>query len=110
MLMKISAHSLVPLYKTIGALVVSASDMHYGNPQHLLYPGRSTHMGDGWETRRRREPGADCTAPPDISARSRKLRPLSGISTMVLFPITSPTMAGARVAVPSGRRRRWVWT
>ena len=42
-----------------GALVVSASDMHYGNPQHLLYPGRSTHMGDGWETRRRRGPGHD---------------------------------------------------
>jgi len=34
-----------------GALVISASDMHYGNPQNLLLPGRSTHMGDGWETR-----------------------------------------------------------
>ena len=42
-----------------GALVVSASDMHYGNPQNLLLPGRSTHMGDGWETRRRRGPGHD---------------------------------------------------
>ena len=42
-----------------GALVVSTSDMHYGNPQNLLLPGRSTHMGDGWETRRRRGPGHD---------------------------------------------------
>jgi allantoicase len=42
-----------------GALVISASDMHYGNPQNLILPGRSTHMGDGWETRRRRGPGHD---------------------------------------------------
>ena len=27
--------------------------------QNLIYPGRSTHMGDGWETRRRRGPGHD---------------------------------------------------
>lgn len=44
-----------------GAVVVSCSDKHYGNPQHLLLPGRSTHMGDGWETRRRRGPGHDWT-------------------------------------------------
>ena len=42
-----------------GGLIVSCSDMHYGNPQNLLLPGRSTHMGDGWETRRRRGPGHD---------------------------------------------------
>jgi allantoicase len=44
-----------------GGLVVSCSDMHYGNPQNLIMPGRSTHMGDGWETRRRRGPGHDWT-------------------------------------------------
>jgi allantoicase len=44
-----------------GGLVVSASDMHYGNPQNLLLPGRSAYMGDGWETRRRRGPGHDWT-------------------------------------------------
>ncbi len=38
-----------------GGLVVACSDMHYGNPQSMLLPGRSTHMGDGWETRRNRE-------------------------------------------------------
>ena len=42
-----------------GGLVVACSDMHYGNPQNLIQPGRSTHMGDGWETRRRRGPGHD---------------------------------------------------
>ena len=44
-----------------GGVVISASDMHYGNPQNLIMPGRSTHMGDGWETRRRRGPGHDWT-------------------------------------------------
>jgi allantoicase len=42
-----------------GGFVVSCSDMHYGNPQNILQPGRSTHMGDGWETKRRRGPGHD---------------------------------------------------
>ena len=42
-----------------GGFVVSCSDLHYGNPQNLILPGRSTHMGDGWETRRRRGPGHD---------------------------------------------------
>ena len=42
-----------------GGFVIAASDMHYGNPQNLILPGRSTHMGDGWETRRRRGPGHD---------------------------------------------------
>jgi allantoicase len=42
-----------------GALVVGCSDMSFGKVQNLIYPGRSTHMGDGWETRRRRGPGND---------------------------------------------------
>ncbi len=40
-----------------GGYVVSCSDMHYGHRQNLILPGRSTHMGDGWETKRRRGPG-----------------------------------------------------
>lgn len=44
-----------------GGVVAGASDMHYGNPQNLIMPGRSTYMGDGWETRRRRGPGHDWT-------------------------------------------------
>jgi allantoicase len=42
-----------------GGFVVASSNAHYGNPQNMLQPGRSTHMGDGWETRRRRGPGHD---------------------------------------------------
>jgi allantoicase len=42
-----------------GGFVVACSDMHYGHRQNLILPGRSTHMGDGWETKRRRGPGHD---------------------------------------------------
>jgi len=42
-----------------GGFVVSCSDMHYGNRNNLILPGRSTHMGDGWETKRRRGVGHD---------------------------------------------------
>jgi allantoicase len=44
-----------------GGFVVLCSDMFYGHRQNLIMPGRSTHMGDGWETRRRRGPGHDWT-------------------------------------------------
>lgn len=43
----------------LGAYAVACSDQHYGTPMRLLYPGRGVNMGDGWETRRRREPGND---------------------------------------------------
>jgi len=42
-----------------GGFVESCSDMHYGHRQNLILPGRSTHMADGWETKRRRGPGHD---------------------------------------------------
>jgi allantoicase len=42
-----------------GARVVSASDMFFGHRHNLIMPGRGTHMGDGWETKRRRGPGHD---------------------------------------------------
>lgn len=42
-----------------GGTIVEASDGSFGNPQNMLLPGRSTHMGEGWETRRRRGPGHD---------------------------------------------------
>lgn len=44
-----------------GGYVVECSDMHYGHRQNLILPGRSTHMGDGWETKRRRGTGHDWT-------------------------------------------------
>lgn len=42
-----------------GGLVLGASDMHFGSKDNLIMPGRAAHMGDGWETRRRRGPGFD---------------------------------------------------
>lgn len=44
---------------TNGARVVGYNDAHYGNVWSLLTQGRGVNMGDGWETRRRREPGND---------------------------------------------------
>ncbi len=42
-----------------GGLALACNDEHYGSMQNLLLPGRGTSMADGWETRRRREPGYD---------------------------------------------------
>ena len=42
-----------------GARIIGFSDAHYGHSWRLLAPGRGENMGDGWETRRRREPGSD---------------------------------------------------
>lgn len=44
-----------------GGQVLLCSDMFFGHRHNLIMPGRSTHMGDGWETRRRRGPGHDWT-------------------------------------------------
>jgi allantoicase len=42
-----------------GARALACSDEHYGSMHNLLLPGRGASMADGWETRRRREPGYD---------------------------------------------------
>jgi allantoicase len=42
-----------------GGIVVAANNEHFGRAGNLLLPGRGVDMGDGWETRRRREPGND---------------------------------------------------
>jgi allantoicase len=42
-----------------GGRVIACNDQHYGRPQNLIAPGRAASMADGWETRRRREPGND---------------------------------------------------
>ena len=42
-----------------GGVALIANDQHYGSIRNLNRPGRGVNMGDGWETRRRREPGAD---------------------------------------------------
>lgn len=42
-----------------GGRAIAWNDAHFGAPQNLTAPGRGVNMGDGWETRRRREPGND---------------------------------------------------
>lgn len=42
-----------------GGLAVACSDEHFGRMKNLLYSHKGIHMGDGWETRRRRGPGND---------------------------------------------------
>ena len=42
-----------------GAVALCCNDEHFGSIRNLLTPGRGVNMGDGWETRRRREPGND---------------------------------------------------
>ena len=42
-----------------GGVALICNDQHYGHIRNLLAPGRGINMGDGWETRRRREPGND---------------------------------------------------
>ena len=44
---------------TNGGRPIACNDAHFGKPENLLAPGRGVNMGDGWETRRRREPGND---------------------------------------------------
>jgi allantoicase len=42
-----------------GGRAVLCNDEHFGKMNNLLMPGKGINMGDGWETRRRREPGND---------------------------------------------------
>ncbi len=42
-----------------GGRVIAFNDAHYGDSWSILCDGRGRNMGDGWETRRRREPGND---------------------------------------------------
>lgn len=42
-----------------GGRAIAWNDAHFGAVANLILPGRGVNMGDGWETRRRREPGND---------------------------------------------------
>lgn len=42
-----------------GAVPIYANNEHFGRLANLTAPGGAANMGDGWETRRRREPGHD---------------------------------------------------
>lgn len=54
------ADGLIDLVAALnGGTVVATNNQHFGLASNLLIPGRGVNMGDGWETRRRREPGND---------------------------------------------------
>ena len=54
------AEGLIDLASALqGGTIVAANNQHFGAAANLLLPGRGIDMGDGWETRRRREPGHD---------------------------------------------------
>jgi len=40
-----------------GGRITGCSNMFFGRPQNMLMPGLAQHMGDGWETARRRAEG-----------------------------------------------------
>ena len=42
-----------------GGTVADASDRFYSPPENMISPGRAAVMGDGWETKRRRDSGHD---------------------------------------------------
>ncbi len=42
-----------------GGTAIAWNDAYFGRVENMLAPGRGANMGDGWETRRRREPGHD---------------------------------------------------
>ena len=42
-----------------GGMAIRCSDMFFSDKNNLLMPGRGINMGDGWETKRRRDPGPD---------------------------------------------------
>jgi allantoicase len=54
---KTAQHDLAAV--ELGARAIAWNDAHFGAVENLLNPGKGINMGDGWETRRRREPGYD---------------------------------------------------
>ena len=57
-----------------GGLVTAFSDQHFGAAANILLPGRGVDMGDGWETKRSREPGHVDWAVVRLGARGRVSR------------------------------------
>ena len=42
-----------------GASIIACNNEHFGKAENILAPGKAKNMGDGWETRRRRDKGHD---------------------------------------------------
>jgi len=57
-----------------GGRALAWNDAHFGSCENLLLPGRGADMGEGWETRRRREPGHDwCVLALGLAGRVRRI-------------------------------------
>ncbi len=57
-----------------GGRGLDCSDMFYSSPSNLLLPARGVNMGDGWETKRRRDDGNDwCIVKLGVPGRIRKV-------------------------------------
>ena len=57
---EVAADELVDLAAAVnGGVALACNDEHFGVMGNILMPGKGINMGDGWETRRRREPGND---------------------------------------------------
>lgn len=57
-----------------GGRPIAWNDAHFGRCENLLLPGRGSDMGDGWETRRRRDPGHDwCVLALGLPGRVRRI-------------------------------------
>ena len=54
-----SGHTMDLAAMAHGGRVIAANNQHFGAASNILLPGKSLNMGNGWETRRRREPGCD---------------------------------------------------
>lgn len=69
------ADGLVDLVALVhGGRAISWNDAHFGSCSNLLLPGRGINMGEGWETRRRREPGHDwCILALGIAGHVRRI-------------------------------------
>jgi allantoicase len=61
-----------------GGDIVAASDQFYTSARNVIAPGLSRVMGEGWETRRRREPGNEFLT---ISLTERSLLSVAEIDT-----------------------------
>jgi len=52
-----------------GASVIACNNEHFGKAENILAPGKAKNMGDGWETRRRRDKGFDWLIVSSIKGR-----------------------------------------
>lgn len=98
-----------------GGWVRDCSDHTFGRPANLLLPDRARHMGEGWETRRRRSPGHDWVI---LELGRRGTVACAEVDTthfkgnhpesFRLEGLDDPALSGGdEAAVPGGGRKEW---